>query len=90
MSILQKFADRISKMKKVHQCNGDSYFEIMFVPKEYDSINWEVCHGYMCKNNYVDGSLNIEKVEELLGQTDNYIFECLYKGGVRTLFNKGV
>lgn len=87
MVALQKLADRVSKMEKVQQCNGKSYFEIMFVPKEYDSINWGICHGYMNKNNYVDGVLNVEKVEELLGNTDNYIFEYLYKGGIRNIFN---
>lgn len=86
MFVLQKLADRVRKMEKVHQCNGDSYFEIMFVPKEHESINWGVYHGYMHKNNYVDGTLNIDKVEELLSNTDNYIFEYLYKGGVRNLF----
>lgn len=86
MSVLQKLADRVSKMEKVQQCNGKSYFEIMFVPKEFDSINWGICHGYMNKNNYVEGTLSIDKIEELLGQTDNYIFEYLYKGGVRNLF----
>lgn len=88
MSALGKLADRVSKMEKVQQCNGKSYFEIMFVPKEFDSINWGICHGYMNKNNYIEGTLNVEKVEELLGQTDNYIFECLYKGGIQYLFNK--
>ena len=86
MSVLQRLADRVSKMEKVQQCNGKSYFEIMFVPKEYDSINWGICHGYMPKHNYVEGSINIEKVEELLSKSDNYIFEYLYKGGVRGLF----
>lgn len=86
MIVLQKLADRVSKMEKVQQCNGKSYFEIMFVPKEYDSINWNVCHGYMNKNNYVGCAVNIDKVNDLLGQTDNYIFEYLYKGGVRNLF----
>ena len=58
----------------------------MFVPKEFDSINWGICHGYMNKNNYVAGVLNIDKVKELLGHTDNYIFEYFYKGGIRNLF----
>lgn len=87
MSVLQKLADRVNKMEKVQQCNGKSYFEIMFVPKEFESINWGICHGYMNKNNYIEGTLNIDKVEELLGQTDNYIFEYLYKGGTRNLFD---
>lgn len=86
MSVLQKLADRVSKMEKVHQCNGDSYFEIMFVPKEFDSINWGICHGYMNKNNYIEGTLNVDKIEELLRYTDNGIFEFLYKGGIQNLF----
>ena len=83
---LQKLADRLSKMPKVQQCNGLSSFEVMFVPKEYDSINWGICHGYMPKHNYVEGCVNIEKVEELLSKSDNYIFEYLYKGGICNLF----
>ena len=42
LHILQLLADRVSKMEKVQQCNGKSYFEIMFVPKEFDSINWGI------------------------------------------------
>ena len=87
MVVLQKLADRVSKMEKVQQCNGSSSFEIMFVPKEYDSINWDIRRGYMHKNNYIDGVLSIEKVENLINQTDNYIFEYLYKGGIRSLFD---
>jgi hypothetical protein len=86
MVVLQKLADRVGKMEKVQQYYGLSSFEIMFVPKEYDSINWDICRGYMHKNNYIDGVLSIEKVEDLINQTDNYIFEYLYKGGIRSLF----
>lgn len=86
MNILQRLSNRFNSMEKVHQCNGDSYFELMFVPKEYDSINWDVYHGYMNKNNFVDGILNIEKLEEILTYTDNGIFEFFYKGGIQNLF----
>ena len=86
LELWQSLAKRFKEMPKVNQCNGQTFFELMFVPKEYDSINWECRGGYMAKNNFVEGTLNIEKLKELLTFTDNGLFEYFYKGGVRTLF----
>lgn len=80
-----QLANRFDKMPRVKQCNGLSYFEISFVPKEYDSINWGLCRGYMPKNNFIDGILTKDTLMNLIQESDDYLFNTFYKGGIRDI-----
>lgn len=86
--LITQLSERLKAMPKVSQCNGYSFFTLNLVPIEFDTVNFNgVCYGYMPKNNLVEGVLNVEKLKEILGYSDNGLFEFLYKGGIRDLFN---
>lgn len=86
--LIVRLSERLNNMPKVDQKIGKSYFTLNLVPIEFDSVNFNgKCYGYMPKNNLVDGTLNMAKLKEILTFSDNGLFEFLYKGGIRDLFN---
>ena len=48
---------RINAMPKVNQVLGESYFDIQFVPKEYNTISFNSGGGYFYRNNLIEGKL---------------------------------
>lgn len=83
-----RLSERLNNMPKVDQKIGKSYFTLNLVPIEFDSVNFNgTCHGYMPRNNLVEGTLDFEKLKDVLEYSDDDLFEYLYKGGIRYLFN---
>lgn len=84
--VLERLSERFDKLGKVNQVIGESSLELYFVPEEYDGINFEYRGGYMAKNNFMDGKLDIDKVNEVIGYDNERFFNFFYKGGCRNLF----
>lgn len=84
--VLERLSERFNKLGKVNQVIGESSLELYFVPEEYDGINFEYRGGYMAKNNFMDGKLDIDKVNEVIGYDNERFFNFFYKGGCRNLF----
>ena len=84
--VLERLATRLNELGEINQVLGNSHLEVIFVPVEYDSINFEYRGGYMAKNNFMDGRVNIDKVNEIIAFDNNKLFDFLYKGGCRLLF----
>lgn len=86
--LITQLSERLNNMPKVDQKIGKSYFTLNLVPIEFDSVNFNgKCYGYMPKHNLVEGTMNMVKLKEILELDDNGLFEFLYKGGIRDLFN---
>ena len=84
--VLERLSERFNKLGKVNQVIGESSLELYFVPEEYDGINFEYRGGYMAKNNFMDGKLDIDKVNEVIEYDNEKFFNFFYKGGCRNLF----
>ena len=84
--MLERLATRLNELGEINQVLGNSHLEVIFVPVEYDSINFEYRGGYMPKNNFMDGRVNIDKVNEIIALDNDKLFDFLYKGGCRLLF----
>lgn len=84
--VLERLSERFNKLGKVNQVIGDSSLELYLVPEEYDGINFEYRGGYMAKNNFMEGKLNIDKVNEVIEYDNEKFFNFFYKGGCRNLF----
>ena len=84
--VLERLATRLNELGEINQVLGNSHLEVIFVPVEYDSINFEYRGGYMAKNNFMNGRVNIDKVNEIIALDNDKLFDFLYKGGCRLLF----
>lgn len=86
--LIKQLSERFAKMPKVRQLNGNSYFELSLVPREYNFRDWskESSCGYMPKHNWLNGQPDLVKLKYVLSLSDNGLFEFFYKGGIRTLF----
>ncbi len=80
---LENLSKKFQQIGKVNQVIGDSFFEISFTPKEYESVNFNLCRGYMPKNNFLDGRLDYTRLNELTSMSNEGCFDALYKGGIR-------
>lgn len=84
--VLQRLGKRFEELGRVNQVLGESFLEVHLVPEEYDSINFEARGSYMPRNNYCEGKLNIDKVNEVIGYDNEAFYNFFYKGGCRNLF----
>ena len=80
---LENLSEKFQQIGKVNQVIGDSFFEVLFTPKEYESVNFDCRGGYMPKNNFLDGKLDYKKLDELTCVSDENCFDAFYKGGIR-------